>query len=259
MQTDEKVQIFRGCCIPYIDNILVQNEFGFDCMCLSAYTIVKGDYVMAKYEDFNFDKKPAEEQYGIKDMLSVNEQIIWQGKPKQSAFIMSQICKMLPIALLWLTFDGVFIYLMVSQGAFESAPVGLIIGLCVFFAFHLMPVWIWLSRVLTANRRYKNTEYAFTNTRIIIKSGAVGVDVNNIYYADIQNVHLRVGLTDKWFHVGDIHIQGPGKVEILHDLTDPYKLVTRLQKIVNDIKTDTYYPNNLRPDDNDGFDTNYKG
>ncbi len=214
---------------------------------------------MAKNKDFDFDNKPAEEQYGIKDMLSVNEQIIWQGKPKRSAFIMSQIFKMLPIALIWLLFDGGFIAIMVTQGIFEAAPIGMTIGLCVFFALHLMPVWIWLSRVLTANRQYKNTEYAFTNTRIIIKSGAVGIDVNNIYYTDIQNVHLRVGLTDRWFKVGDIYIHGPGKVEVLHDLTDPYKLVTRLQKVINDIKTDTYYPNNLRPDANDGFDTTYKG
>ena len=87
----------------------------------------------------------------------------------------------------------------------------------------------------------------------------IGVDVNNIYYSDISNVNLRVGLLDKLLHVGDIYISGTGKAQVLWDIENPYPVTTRLQKIVNDIKTDTYFPNELRPDSNEGYRTKYTG
>ena len=46
---------------------------------------------------------------------------------------------------------------------------------------------------------------------------------------------------------------------MLFDLTDPYFITQRLQKIVMDIKTDTLFPNDLRPDENKGYKTDYKG
>ena len=99
----------------------------------------------------------------------------------------------------------------------------------------------------------------FTDKRIIIKSGAIGVDINNIYYTDITGVNLRVGLSDRLLHVGDIYISGKGKAQVLWDIENPYPVVNDLQKIVNDIKTDTYFPNDLRPDTNEGFRTKYTG
>ena len=128
----------------------------------------------------------------------------------------------------------------------------------VFFAFHLLPVWIWISNIVTAGRRQKNIEYIFTDRRIIIKSGLIGIDVNNIFYADIQSVNLKVGLVDKLLHVGDIYISGSAQAQVLWDIENPYEVTSRLQKIVNDIKTDIYFPNALRPDTNSGFDTQYK-
>lgn len=104
----------------------------------------------------------------------------------------------------------------------------------------------------------KNIEYIFTDRRIIIKSGLIGIDVNNIFYADIQSVNLKVGLVDKLLHVGDIYISGSAQAQVLWDIENPYDVTSRLQKIVNDIKTDIYFPNALRPDTNSGFDTQYK-
>ena len=127
----------------------------------------------------------------------------------------------------------------------------------VFFLFHLMPVWIWLSNVLTANRQHENLEYAFTNKRIIIKSGIIGIDFKNIYYSEIDSVNLRVGLVDRIEKVGDIYIKSIGGANVLYDLENPYSLTEKLQKIVVDIKTDIQFPNNLRPAENDGYSTKY--
>lgn len=170
----------------------------------------------------NFFKIDESKDYREIDcILAEGEQVLWRGKPKKSAFIL------------------------------------VIIGMCVFFLFHLLPVWIWISHVITANRQHKNLEYAFTDKRIVVKSGIVGIDFKNIYYADITSVNLKVGLIDRICKVGDIYIKGKESAAVLYDLENCYFIVNKLQEIVLDLKTDTYFPNDLRPKTNRGFRTKY--
>lgn len=212
-------------------------------------TVAKLDETYFKIEPSGRDLK------NIEDVIGSDEQILWSGKPKKRAFLINAFTKMLPIALIWLLFDGAFIGLMI--GTMDEIPAPVKIFMVVFFLFHLMPVWIWLSNVLTANRQHENLEYAFTNKRIIIKSGIIGIDFKNIYYSEIDSVNLRVGLVDRIEKVGDIYIKSIGGANVLYDLENPYSLTEKLQKIVVDIKTDIQFPNNLRPAENDGYSTKY--
>ena len=193
----------------------------------------------------------------IKDILNKDEQILWQGKPKKNAYILGSIFTMFPIGIVWLLFDGGFIATMIATGALKQMPIGMLIGIIAFFAFHLLPVWIWLGHIITANRNYKNLEYAFTNKRIIIKSGIIGIDFKNIYYSEIESVNLKVGLFDKLFKVGDIYIKSNNQSQVLFDIEDPYFITQKLQEIVIDIKTDIEFPNGLRPEENPGYNTKY--
>ncbi len=208
--------------------------------------------------DENYFKPGKNEYNSISDIIDRenDEQILWNGRPKKKAFILNSCIKMFPIALLWIAFDGFFIG-MISRN-FSSIPSGMIIFFIIFFLFHLMPVWIWISNVITSNRKYKNLEYAFTNKRIIIKSGIIGIDFKSIYYSEISSVNLKIGFIDKMLHVGDIYITSVGAADILFDLENPHFIAERLQKIVVDIKTDISFPNNLRPNQNDGYHTNYR-
>lgn len=211
---------------------------------------------MAKLDENYFKIEPSgRDLKNIEDVIGSDEQILWSGKPKKRAFLINAFTKMLPIALIWLLFDGAFIGLMI--GTMDEIPASVKIFMTVFFLFHLMPVWIWLSNVLTANRQHENLEYAFTNKRIIIKSGIIGIDFKNIYYSEIDSVNLRVGLVDRIEKVGDIYIKSIGGANVLYDLENPYSLTEKLQKIVVDIKTDIQFPNNLRPAENDGYSTKY--
>ncbi len=211
---------------------------------------------MAKLDETYFKIEPSgRDLKNIEDVIGSDEQILWSGKPKKRAFLINAFTKMLPIALIWLLFDGAFIGLMI--GTMDEIPAPVKIFMVVFFLFHLMPVWIWLSNVLTANRQHENLEYAFTNKRIIIKSGIIGIDFKNIYYSEIDSVNLRVGLVDRIEKVGDIYIKSIGGANVLYDLENPYSLTEKLQKIVVDIKTDIQFPNNLRPAENDGYSTKY--
>lgn len=98
---------------------------------------------MAKYNEKNFIKDETHVNQ-IEDLIEKDEEIIWKGKPKKSAFIWSKILHMLPFALIWGLFDGFFIYMIASNNVFGSIPTIMVIFIIFFFLFHLTPVWIWL-------------------------------------------------------------------------------------------------------------------
>ena len=211
----------------------------------------------------NSYNKNANDGSSIDQVLSKDERVIWSGKPKKSVFILESVTAMLPFALLWLAFDGFFIINM-SKADYPSE---MNIFFVFFFAFHLMPVWIWLSKVLTARRRYQNMEYCVTDKRIIIKSGFIGADYVNIFYSDVRGVSVHVGILDKMFGVGDVIIDTGYKEKsskssslsnTIIDVENPYEVMQLIQKTVVDIKSDMNYPNALRPEVNEGYKTVYK-
>ena len=193
---------------------------------------------MARFDE-NYFLSPDNETrlQNIDEILSDDERLLWKGKPKKSAYVLNAFMHMLPFALIWLVVDVGFIIMLTQIGA--ELPTFAIIILCVFFAFHLLPVWIWISNVITANKAHKNLEYAFTDKRIIVKSGIIGIDFKNVYYNEISSVNLRVGLVDKMMKVGDIYIKGLGNATVLYDLENPYFITQKIQKIISDIKNDS--------------------
>ena len=212
---------------------------------------------MAKFSEKEFGAQPKE--YDLSALLSEGESVLWRGKPNRKAFLFSQAVKMLPFALLWLLIDGSLIGMFVGLGIFSALPPAFAVFLVVFFLFHLIPVWIWAGNLLTAGKRQKNMEYALTDRRIVMKSGLIGIDVVNIFYTEVEAVNLRVGFTDKLFHVGDIYLTCSAKAQVMWDIDDPYAVVTMLQKIVGDIKADIHFPNGMRPDQNPGYEVSYRG
>ena len=201
---------------------------------------------MSKYDDFSTSES------NISNILTDGEEIIWKGKPKKSAFIINKALTMMPFALIWLMFDGAFLAVAFSNGI----PKQMLYFIIPFFAFHLMPVWIWLSNVLTAKKRWDNTEYIVTDRRIIINTGFIGMNCETIYYKDINNVQLKVGVIDKLLKVGDIYFDtSKGVAQSFLDIENAYELYPKLQKIVLDIQTDMEFPNDLRPQENHGYDT----
>ena len=108
-------------------------------------------------------------EYGQHNIvLAAGETILWRGKPKRGAFIATKSLTMLPIAIIWLIFDSSFLVAAFSgDGPWFMIP---------FMLLHLMPVWIWLGNVITAGRRWKNTNYYVTNRRLVIQSGFLAVN-----------------------------------------------------------------------------------
>ena len=198
---------------------------------------------------------------GIEGQLMPEEYIIWKGQPKKSAFVVNSSMKMAPFAIIWLLFDGFFIATFVGAGI-----IGEMLGFIVpFFALHLMPVWIWIYNMFTASGRWKNTQYAITDKRIIMCNGLVGYEFQSIYYKDISNVTMHVGAIDRMLGVGDIIFslnfnagaEGVGHAKFL-DLEDAQGVYGILQKTILDMQADIHYPNDLRPAENPGYNTQYR-
>lgn len=213
---------------------------------------------MSKYESFmNYETD-------LSNPLVEGETLIWSSKPQKSAFIINKVLTMMPIALIWLLFDLSFLIPIISSGVIKQ----ILFFIIPFFAFHLLPVWIWLGNIITSSRRWKNTKYYVTDKRIILQTGFVDMNYQTIYYKDIRNVNLRIGIIDKLLGVGDIYfdlgtyVSRNGTRTISHaflDIENPHEIYPRLQKIVLDIQTDIEYPNAFRTDDNPGYNTKYKG
>lgn len=190
--------------------------------------------------------------------LIEGETELWSGKPKRSAYVINQILAMMPIALIWLSFDlGIIIAIFKSGEVNEMLPF-----IIPFFAFHLFPVWIWLGNVFSASKKWKNTKYYVTDKRIVIQYGFIAENYQTIYYKDINNVYMRRGIFDKLFKVGDIYFDldrsTKGNLTVFFDIENPTEIYSKVQKIILDIQTDIEYPNALRPADNPGYNTKYK-
>lgn len=192
-------------------------------------------------------------------VLTNGENILWSGKPKKTPFILAHSLTMMPIAIVWICFDAAGIAAIFNSGGFQLA-------LLAFFAFHLMPVWIWLGSVITAPKRWRNTSYFVTNRRIIIRGGFWAVNEKSLFFKDIRSVQSRVGIFDKLFGTGTITFNSemvshnnnkvtPPSFQYLENAAAIYE---RVQRTVLDIQTDMEYPNALRPEDNPGYGTDYK-
>jgi len=194
----------------------------------------------------------------IDDVLNSDEKLLWRGKPNAKSYILANMLKMLPIAIIWLLFDGAFIVFISIGMSKGQIPLGILGFVIPFFLLHLTPVWIWIANTVKAVNEVKNIEYAITDKRIIIRTGLVGIDFKFINYSEIDSVNIRVGLIDRIFKVGDIYVNASVNSAVLWDVSNPYGIGRALQKVTVDIKSDIFYPNALRPDNNTGYKTDYK-
>ena len=194
----------------------------------------------------------------LKRMVGMDETILYEGKPDKKCFIFESIFNpLLPFAIIWAIFDMGF--MGVAMGSMQLIMIP-------FLLFHMMPVWIYLAGVIFSFRKYKNTYYIVTEHAIYISSGIFTMNFETKTFAELSRVNLHRGIFDQMFHVGDVQITTnqftrknmPAVLGInsISDYAEVYQLVKKLQK---DIYSDTMYPNDLRPKENQGYKTRYRG
>ena len=195
----------------------------------------------------------------LKSMVGKNETVFYEGKPEKKCFIFESIFNpLLPFAIIWAVIDVGFLG--------RSAIGGMQMIMIPFILFHMMPVWIYLAGVIFAFRKYKNTYYIVTDHGVYISSGIFAMNLERKSFAELSRVNLHRGIFDQIFHVGDVLITTnqftrnnmPAVLGInsISNYTEVYQIIKKLQK---DIYSDTMYPNDLRPEENHGYKTKYRG
>lgn len=194
----------------------------------------------------------------LKSMVGADETILYEGKPDKRCFIFESIFNpLLPIAIIWAVID---------LGVLGFATQGFSSIITPFMLLHMMPVWIYLFGVIFSFRKYKNTYYIVTDHAVYVSSGVFTMNLEAKTFAELSRVNLHRGVFDQMFHVGDIQITTNQItrrnmptllcINSISDYAQVYQLVKKLQK---DIYSDTMYPNDLRPQENHGYKTKYRG
>lgn len=204
------------------------------------------------------DPKNLPQQFlAVKD---TDEDFIWIGEPMFIPFLCTGI-PFLIIGLLWGAID--YFGFIQHMGRMKSGPeLGFIIP---FFALHLFPFWASILNMFRLILVHKNTFYAITNKRVMMRSGFWGIDFNAVDYDKISDIQVTVNPLENMLGVGTIHISA-GKVtskgNLLTDdfiaVKNPYEVFKKIKTVMVDIKTDWNYPNKLRPPENPGYNTKYE-
>lgn len=200
----------------------------------------------------------------LEAMVGANETILWRGRPNKKCFILESIFNpLLPFALIWAIIDFAVIGFTINAGIPWFA--------LVFFAIHLMPVYIYLIGVILSFRKYKHTHYIITDRGIYISGGTFAYTYEMKPFTDLSHINIHRGIFDQWLGVGDVvtvcahntynvngsaHSHSPRGMNIC-DIADYQRVFTMVRDLQTDIYADTQYPNDLRPRENHGYQTQY--
>ena len=198
----------------------------------------------------------------FRDILDTNERVIWSDKPHILVHLASGI-PFLIIGILWGLMDAFFFSGFMSFGG------GPVLGfLSIFMVLHMMPLWLGVGNMIRLVFIYKNTFFCYTDKRVIIKTGFLGVDYKTKDFYNIGNVEVNVGPLENMLGVGTIRIDeeiirtrnnhSRRTGNRLYGVQKPYEVFKSLKEIVMDIKTDINYPNEYRPETNKGYNTKYE-
>ena len=202
----------------------------------------------------------------LRKMIDVNENIRWEGKPDKKCFIFEAIFNpLMPFAIIWAIIDFSFIGFGISN-ATKDVGNQMLLFMIPFFLLHLLPVWLYLGGVLLSVKRYKNTNYIVTDRAIYVSNGTFTKNIKTKPFAEMSHIDIHRGIFDQKFGVGDIICTSSqntanGMADVINitsikDYTEVYNIIKKLQQ---DIYTDIMYPNDKRPKENHGYNTEYKG
>jgi hypothetical protein len=185
-----------------------------------------------------------------------NEQIFWTGKPKFIPFILAGLLGGISIvgfAIIWILTARNWN----SNDNNNSASY--------FWLFGLIPLIAGLFTFLKKILSFPNTAYSYSDKRVMMRSGFIGTDFKTIDYDNISDIEVTVSVIEKMYNVGTIRFfsgrtqNNEGNTTKFYDswsaIENPYEIFKMVKQTSVNTKTDFTYPNALRPDTNQGYNT----
>lgn len=191
----------------------------------------------------------------MKNMIHIpyDETVLWEGTPDKKVSIFEGIFNpLLVFAAIWLIFDLFAIVSTASEGGFvDQMPIA---G---FFAIHLAPVWIYLFGAITSGLQAKHTRYVVTDRAVYIQKGIFTINTERSPLNEVMHTGVHCGVFDQFFGTGDVVMECVHEVHKITNIRDFNKVCDLIARTSQDQYTDTMYPNDRRPDGNDGYQTKY--
>lgn len=136
----------------------------------------------------------------FKEILDQDEQIIKVFKPNKTRFVTIRLI----VAIIWYIIMAAVIFIPLILALSGILPMvddegvdgtlGFVIVFSIFGFFLVLALAFFIANVLVS---YKKTYYAYSNKRIIIRQGFIGVDYYTLEMKMISTVLVNVGLFDK--------------------------------------------------------------
>lgn len=132
-----------------------------------------------------------------------------------------------------------------------------------------MPVWIAIGGVIYRLINWKHINYVITEKRVYIETGIIGRDVKTVAFTDIHEPEVHVGLIEKLRNCGSINLtpysgyrNSDNRNYVtrgrMSHISEPYVVYKLIKQMTLDISSDMEYPNALRPEENPGYNTDYR-
>ena len=173
-------------------------------------------------------------------ILDKDEKVIKTFKPHKGKMFLSFFLSWF-FVWVWIVFAALGALLSDYDGNYNPDNWGLAIGVAVSVAI----VCIGLN-VLFFVLCYKNTYYAYTNKRVIIRKGIIGVDYKSLDMSMIGAVTVNVSILDKIVHkntgsIGFGSMASPIGGESGHmfrfmHITNPYETYKEIKNVIDEHK-----------------------
>lgn len=191
-------------------------------------------------------------------MVGKDEKILWRGKPDKKCFILESIFNpMFPVALILGGIDFFIIIFLIANAPDVNKDA--IPFTTVFFAIHLIPVWLWLGGALCAWKKYRNTEYIITDKGVYTSCGVLSQIFYMKPFAELSYISIAQGYFDKLFNVGDVLLECDittfsNTDKMLNfpicDIKDFKKVYALIKRLKTKTDSDTMLPNDLQEKEN---------
>lgn len=185
------------------------------------------------------------------------EKIFWTGRPVFWPFVLHAV-PIVVVGAIWGAMDIGIFGKAASKGQMD-------LFLYAFGILHSSPAWGSILYAIYLVMVHGNTVYAYTNRRLLMRSGVVGTSFKSVDYDTIQELDVTVGFIERLFNVGTVRAyagRNTSKGARIYDqfvsIAGPYDVFRALKGVEVNVKTDWNYPNALRPAANPGYKTELK-
>ena len=172
------------------------------------------------------------------NILDSDEKIIKVLKPNKFKFFWSSVLGAIIFTLFFVGFGVMTVTIPDELG--EVAPIGLIIVIDAFVV--VLDFLLIICPYLSNKKRF----YAYSNKRVIIRCGVIGVDYKSLDIDMIGAIDVGVGLLDKLFrkNTGTISFgsvaspmtAGGGAAFSFYSVQNPYELYKEIKTVINETK-----------------------